>query len=341
MQTGFSSFLKIQNLLLLVYGEYFMCCFYQLYPMKNQKLLTTTILLIIVIVVIPIVAIFYDKPLTDLQSLILMNLVKGMLVVSLVCFVLGEITKNYSQTDKLWSIMPFFYVLYAAYASNWQPRLILMLVVAAIWSIRLTYNFNRRGGYSWKFWTGEEDYRWTVLRKESFLQGKFRFTLFNLFFICLYQQALILAFTLPTIVAMESDKAIGAADIILAIIMVGFVVIETFADQQQWDFQTEKHRRKNAGEPLNAEQTKGFISSGLWSKVRHPNYASEQSIWIVFYIFSVVATGRWINWSMAGCVLLVILFRSSADFSENISANKYPDYKDYQKRVPKFIPKFW
>jgi steroid 5-alpha reductase family enzyme len=242
MQTGFSSFLKIQNLLLLVYGEYFMCCFYQLYPMKNQKLLTTTILLIIVIVVIPIVAIFYDKPLTDLQSLILMNLVKGMLVVSLVCFVLGEITKNYSQTDKLWSIMPFFYVLYAAYASNWQPRLILMLVVAAIWSIRLTYNFNRRGGYSWKFWTGEEDYRWTVLRKESFLQGKFRFTLFNLFFICLYQQALILAFTLPTIVAMESDKAIGAADIILAIIMVGFVVIETFADQQQWDFQTEKHR---------------------------------------------------------------------------------------------------
>ena len=95
-----------------------MCSFYQLYPMKNQKLLTTTILLIIVIVVIPIVAIFYDKPLTDLQSLILMNLVKGMLVVSLVCFVLGEITKNYSQTDKLWSIMPFFYVLYAAYASN-------------------------------------------------------------------------------------------------------------------------------------------------------------------------------------------------------------------------------
>jgi steroid 5-alpha reductase family enzyme len=341
MQTGFSSSPKIQNLLLLVYGEYFMCSFYQLYPMKNQKLLTTTILLIIVIVVIPIVAIFYDKPLTDLQSLILMNLVKGMLVVSLVCFVLGEITKNYSQTDKLWSIIPFFYVLYAAYASSWQPRLILMLLVAAIWSIRLTYNFNRRGGYSWKFWTGEEDYRWTVLRQESFLQGKFRFTLFNLFFICLYQQALILAFTLPTIVAMESDKAIGAADIILAIIMVGFVVIETFADQQQWDFQTEKHRRKNAGQPLNEEQTKGFISSGLWSKVRHPNYASEQSIWIVFYLFSVVATGRWINWSMAGCVLLVILFRSSADFSENISANKYPDYKDYQKRVPKFVPKFW
>lgn len=309
--------------------------------MQNQKLLTTTILLIIVLIVIPVVAIFYDQPLTEIQSHILKNLVIAMVAVSLACFVLGEITKNYSQTDKLWSIMPFFYVLYTAYASDWQPRLVLMLIVATIWSVRLTYNFNRRGGYSWKFWTGEEDYRWTVLRQEPFLQGKIRFTLFNLFFICLYQQALVLAFTLPTIVAMHSDKAVGIFDIVLAIIMVGFVVIETIADQQQWNFQNEKHRRKNAGEPLNAEQTSGFISSGLWSKVRHPNYASEQSIWIVFYLFSVVATGRWINWSMAGCVLLVILFQSSADFSENISANKYPDYKDYQKRVSKFIPKFW
>ena len=264
-----------------------------------------------------------------------------MLVVSLVCFILGEITKNYSQTDKLWSIVPFFYVAYAAYAGNWQPRLVLMTIVVAIWSARLTYNFNRRGGYSWKFWTGEEDYRWTVLRQESFLQGKIRFTLFNLFFICLYQQALILAFTLPTIIAVSSDKPLGITDYILAALLVVFVIIETIADQQQWNFQTQKHKKKNAGKALNAEQTQGFISSGLWSVVRHPNYASEQSIWIVFYLFSVVASGRFINWSMAGCVLLVILFQSSADFSENITSQKYPDYKDYQKRVPKFLPKFW
>ena len=309
--------------------------------MKNQNLLFTSILLVIVLIIIPLVAIFYDEPLTTMQLNILKTLVIAMVSVSVICFIIGEITKNYSQTDKLWSIVPFFYVAYVAYASDWQPRLVLMMILVGIWSIRLTYNFNRRGGYSWKFWTGEEDYRWTVLRQESFLQGKIRFTLFNLFFICLYQQALILAFTLPSVAALTSQKPIGIFDILLSILMVGFVAIETFADQQQWNFQTEKHRRKNAGEPLNTEQTKGFISSGLWAKVRHPNYASEQSIWIIFYLISVVATGRIINWSMAGCVLLVILFRSSADFSENISANKYLDYKDYQKRVPKFFPKFW
>lgn len=38
----------------------------------------------------------------------------------------------------------------------------------------------------------------------------------------------------------------------------------------------------------------------------------------------------------------MLLFQGSADFSESISARKYPKYKDYQQRVPKFVPKlFW
>jgi hypothetical protein len=34
-----------------------------------------------------------------------------------------------------------------------------MAAVAAVWGLRLTYNFYRRGGYAWPPWTGEEDYR--------------------------------------------------------------------------------------------------------------------------------------------------------------------------------------
>jgi len=52
----------------------------------------------------------------------------------------------------------------------------------------------------------------------------------------------------------------------------------------------------------------------------------------------VSATGLWANWSIAGAVLLVLLFIGSSNFSEEISANKYPDYKNYQKKVPRFIP---
>jgi hypothetical protein len=38
-------------------------------------------------------------------------------------------------------------------------RLVVMAAVAAVWGLRLTYNFYRRGGYAWPPWTGEEDYR--------------------------------------------------------------------------------------------------------------------------------------------------------------------------------------
>jgi steroid 5-alpha reductase family enzyme len=37
-------------------------------------------------------------------------------------------------------------------------------------------------------------------------------------------------------------------------------------------------------------------------------------------------------------MLLLILFQGSSNFSEEISASKYPEYKDYQARVPRFIP---
>lgn len=86
--------------------------------MQTQKLFTTVILLLIVLIVIPVVAIFYDEPLSALQAATLRKLVITMSVVSFICFVVGELTRNYSQTDKLWSIMPFFYVLYVADAET-------------------------------------------------------------------------------------------------------------------------------------------------------------------------------------------------------------------------------
>jgi len=78
------------------------------------------------------------------------------------------------------------------------------------------------------------------------------------------------------------------------------VVFETVADQQQWNFQGEKKRQSAAGK-LEGRYARGFIADGLWSRARHPNYFAEQSIWVVSFLFSVVATGR-LNWSVtAAC----------------------------------------
>ncbi len=298
----------------------------------------TILLLLVTLVLVPIVSYFADAPLTPLQGHALGMLLRIYIATALLTFVVAELTRNCSQVDKLWSLMPPVYAWVMADAAGYTPRVLLMAGLITAWGLRLTYNFGRRGGYSLRFWAGEEDYRWEVLRRNPLLANPWVWRLFNLGFISLYQLGLVLLFTLPMLLVVDTPGELGAADVSLALGMLFFLVIETVADQQQWDFQREKHRLIGAGEPLTGRFAKGFVHDGLWGFARHPNYMAEQAQWIVFYGFSVAATGRWVNWSLCGALLLVLLFQGSADFSEGISAGKYPAYRDHMVRVPRFLP---
>lgn len=316
------------------------CCLLDL-P-KSENMIKTVLILILTLVVVPVVSYRFDVPLSTDQGSALKIALLIYLSVALASFALAEISGNCSQVDKLWSIMPTVYVWWFAYAGGFQERMLLMAILFTIWGARLTYNFSRRGAYSWKFWKGEEDYRWGVLRQKPIFQKRWAWTLFNLFFISLYQHGLILLFTLPILVAMGGlETPLGIWDYLIAGSFVGFLVVESIADQQQWVFQTEKYRRKHAGETLTSPYAQGFVQSGLWKYMRHPNYTAEQAVWICFYLFAVAATGRWLNWSITGALLLLVLFQGSTDFSEGISAEKYPTYKEYQEKVGRFLPKLW
>ncbi len=302
-------------------------------------MLRTIILLILTLIALPFFAFSGGVGFTIEQWDAFYTLIKIMCGVALGCFVISELSGNYSQTDKLWSIIPLVYAWYVAVQSGFDLRVTVMAALVSIWGVRLTYNFARRGGYSWIPWEGEEDYRWAVLQKMPHLKGRFRWGLFNFFFISFYQHALILLFTLPILAAWQgAGKPIGILDVLAGVLLLGFVVIETIADQQQYDFQEEKHKRIRRAYYLGEPYETGFCTTGLWAIVRHPNYAAEQAIWLCFYLFSVAATGQWLNWSAVGPILLLLLFLGSSDFSEKITASKYPAYAEYQKRVPRFVP---
>lgn len=304
-------------------------------------MLKTILILLLTLIAVPLVTYFYGTDLMPLQKALLWDCIYGCIGVALLCFTLSQLTGNCSQVDKIWSIVPLGYAWYIAFAGGWSARLILMATLVSVWGIRLTYNFSRRGAYSWKFWSGEEDYRWAILRQKPELHGKWRWLFFNLGFISLYQNGLILLFTLPILVAVDgSPGVLGTSDYLFALLFLGFVAMETVADQQQWNFQQEKYRQIAATGASRGIYAKGFTHTGLWKYIRHPNYTAEQSIWICYYILAASATGLWFNWSIAGCLLLLLLFQGSADFSEGISAGKYPDYAQYQKETGRFLPKF-
>lgn len=116
------------------------------------------------------------------------NPVASALVFSVATFpiflIVSEINKNYSQVDRVWSILPALYnVHYAVWAHlNGLPtqRIDNILAFSLLWSCRLTYNYWRKGGYK----VGSEDYRWALIKDYI---GQPAFFLLNLVFISSFQ----------------------------------------------------------------------------------------------------------------------------------------------------------
>lgn len=114
--------------------------------------------------------------------------------------------------------------------------------------------------------------------------------------------------------------------------LLGFI-IEVIADQQKATF------RRN---PAN---TNRFISTGLWSISRHPNYFGEILLWLGIAIISVpvLAGWQWVTLISPLFVALLLIKISGIPLLENIAEERWgkdPDYRDYRKRTPVLIPSF-
>jgi steroid 5-alpha reductase family enzyme len=248
---------------------------------------------------------------------------------AVLCWVISLITGNCSQVDRFWSIAPPLYVAWFAAQTGFRDaRLDVMLVLTALWGVRLTYNFGRKGGYR----PGSEDYRWPVLRKRM---GPALFQVFNATFIASYQNLILLLLALPAWAAYEHRGA--PLTILDGVATVGFVVLlagETVADEQQWAFQQDKKARRERGEQGGAE----FVTDGLFRWSRHPNFFCEQGMWWMVYLFSIAAGAPWANVTIVGPVLLVLLFQGSTAFTERLSVAKYPSYREYQRTTSRLLP---
>lgn len=154
--------------------------------------------------------------------------------------------------------------------------------------------------------------------------------------------------------------------------LLGTLVVEGVADEQQWNYQQakKKYRRDSAksssgkklkGKPSGgftaADLQRGFPTHGLWAYSRHPNVAAEQAFWVVLYLWSAVGTWKLslaapagpapglaglaglLNWSLVGTVLYLLPFNDSTKITESISAAKYDQYAEYQRQVGCFLPR--
>ncbi|KAL5387879.1 hypothetical protein DPSP01_003277 [Paraphaeosphaeria sporulosa] len=138
----------------------------------------------------------------------------------------------------------------------------------------------------------------------------------------------------------------------LAVFVFG-LTFEVIADRQKSQWSKEKKEKKHSEE---------FLTRGLWSKSRHPNYFGEITLWSGLAIAASGlllrqpaqaglglsgASGKMLVAGMCAAspafVAFLLLKVSGIPLSENKYDKKYGDRKDYQKwkkETPMLIPRF-
>jgi steroid 5-alpha reductase family enzyme len=194
---------------------------------------------------------------------------------------------------------------------------LLLVVFISLWALRLSsflfFRVKRTG----------QDVRFIKI-KQSFSWFLMTFTIQGLWvFMCLF----------PAIIVMSSNQNNFNSFTILGSILwvVGFL-IEIIADHQKTQF-----NKTNKG---------SFISKGLWSLSRHPNYFGEFILWLGITVISFPYLDGYQFIALISPLFVYLLLNkvSGVNLLENIAEKRWGDdkkYIEYKNRTPIFFPKIF
>lgn len=224
--------------------------------------------------------------------------------------------RDVSIVDSLWPLMFLAgVVVYALTASASGPRTVLVVVLTALWALRLCIHI------TWRNWGEDEDRRYQAIRARN----EPGFALKSLYLVFLLQAVLAWLVSLPLLGAANSSTALGVTDYIGAALWITGFYFETVGD---WQLARFKRDPANRGE---------VMQQGLWRYTRHPNYFGDFCVWWGFFLIALGA-GAW--WSVIGPAIMTLLLMkvSGVVLLESDIAERRPEYERYVRRTNAFFP---
>ncbi|KAG8705578.1 hypothetical protein FRC08_001592 [Ceratobasidium sp. 394] len=212
--------------------------------------------------------------------------------------------------------------------TSFGPRQLLLTGCLCIWAGRLGTFLAQRA------WKAGGDSRFDEIKKQPATFAKFWFGQ------ALWVSLVGLPVYLGNILPSAKQPPFGPRDWLGLSIFATSLVFEAIADHQKSDWRA----RKNA--KLHDER---FISSGLWSISRHPNYVGEVGIQTGMWILSTTALSspllpRFTPWAAAVSPLFTwLLLRKGSGVPplERAAERKFgsdPAWQKYKNTVPVFFP---
>ena len=253
-------------------------------------------------------------------------IVKNAVLLAYVIHWIAYIPAYVFQTEKFYDLtgsITYLSVVWFVFLSTYQSislnfgNLILVLLIS-IWTIRLGLFLFMR------IHKAGEDKRFRTI-KTSASQFFMTFTISGLW-VTLCSMCALVAISSPEGLVMNALTYVG---IILFIIGFG---IEIVADNQKTAFRSIEANKDS------------FITSGLWSKSRHPNYFGEVLLWFAIAVisFSSLEGLQLITLISPVFTYILLVYVSGVRMLEDMNDKKWADneqYKSYKKNTPMLFPK--
>ena len=240
-----------------------------------------------------------------------------LLGVAIIGWLISLPLRNVSLVDTLWSLKFLLCAaLYVGLQQAQSPRALLLLVLVAIWAVRLSvYITVRNHGHG-------EDRRYQAIRRNN--EPGFAYK--SLYIIFGLQALLAWIISLPLLAAASGNAPLGLFDIAGVLLWTVGMVFEAGGD---WQLARFKANPAHAGQ---------VFDGGLWRYTRHPNYFGDFCVWWGFYALALGA-GGW--WSLAGPLLMSVLLLkvSGVALLEKDIGERRPAYADYIRRTSAFFPR--
>ncbi|CAH7677581.1 hypothetical protein BY996DRAFT_4584652 [Phakopsora pachyrhizi] len=210
--------------------------------------------------------------------------------------------------------------------TQFHPRQIIMTTTTCLWASRLGIFLYKRIQKS------GSDSRFDEIKKDPIK-----------FFGAWMAQATWVSLTAFPVYAVNSipvgqQTGLGLSGKIGTGLWISSFLFEVIADRQKTVWREEKSKKLH---------DQKFISSGLWSLTRHPNYLGEVMIWTSQLIISwstLTPLLRAISCLSPIFEYLLITKVSGVPLLEAQADKRFKDdkeYQEYKERTPVFWPKFW
>jgi steroid 5-alpha reductase family enzyme len=235
-------------------------------------------------------------------------------------WVVSIIVRNVSIVDLFWG---FGFVLTAGFyflkTEGFEPRKIVILILVAVWGLRLSLYL------AWRNIGEGEDYRYKEFRKKY---GS-RYWWVSFFQTFLLQGILMWLISAPLLGAQYYGRniSLGIIDYIGVFFWITGFYFESAGDLQLARFKSD---------PANKNKV---MDKGLWHYTRHPNYFGDSSVWWGFG-FLCFATGSYLPVLGSFLMTVIIIKVTGVGLLEKSLKVRKPQYKDYIERTSSFIPWF-